>query len=379
MKLLKLIGFILIFFFIFKPEITHANINISQEPNPIYSNTPEVRFTFTSDQNDFDPNQTYTFDAFVPNPEIGISNFNSYAKPASSSTLEFKVSPPWYFNGFKPGTWSYHLNIGIDILTSTSDTSHRISSGSFTVFQSDQTPAIAMDHSKFKQNTTQNVYILSAQPDMTYRIWFDGDINPLFTGKFSQNQITSSSYDQKTATAKINVGNASSHPRTICMTYSSIIAGGTNLTLSCDYRLSGITIMLTNPQDPGGFIKSNETGAPTLVSPTIEINEKFVIPPPPCDINGQKCDTAVGSISTNPSDFVKSIFGILLSLAGGIAIILIMISGYRLMFSQGNPEKVQAAREQLTSAIVGLLFIIFSITILQVVGVDILKIPGISR
>lgn len=101
---------------------------------------------------------------------------------------------------------------------------------------------------------------------------------------------------------------------------------------------------------------------------------------PVCDKDGSNtCSTALGPISTDPAGFVKSAFGILLSLAGGIALVLIMISGYRLMVSQGNPEKVQAAREQLTSAIVGLLFIIFSITILQVIGVNILNLPGFTK
>lgn len=86
--------------------------------------------------------------------------------------------------------------------------------------------------------------------------------------------------------------------------------------------------------------------------------------------------TAVGNISTEPQSFVKSIFSVVLGLAGGIALILIMVAGYRFMASQGNPEQVQAARDQLISAIVGLLFIIFSFVILQVIGVDILKIPG---
>ena len=87
-------------------------------------------------------------------------------------------------------------------------------------------------------------------------------------------------------------------------------------------------------------------------------------------------DTAIGNISTEPAGFVRKIFGLVLGLAGGIALILIIISGYRLMASQGNPEAVQASRDQLISAIVGLLFIIFSFVILQVIGVDILKIPG---
>lgn len=100
-------------------------------------------------------------------------------------------------------------------------------------------------------------------------------------------------------------------------------------------------------------------------------------PPPLC--KGGFCETALGKIFTDPTNFVKSFFGILLSLAGGIALILIIISGYRLMASGGNPEKVQAAREQLTSAIVGLLFIIFSLSILQIIGVDILHIPGLTK
>jgi glucose uptake protein GlcU len=70
--------------------------------------------------------------------------------------------------------------------------------------------------------------------------------------------------------------------------------------------------------------------------------------------------------------------GVVLSLVGAIAIILIIISGYRLMVSQGNPENIKNAREQLTAAIVGLLFVIFSLVILQVIGVNILGLPGIS-
>jgi hypothetical protein len=45
-----------------------------------------------------------------------------------------------------------------------------------------------------------------------------------------------------------------------------------------------------------------------------------------------------------------------------------------MMTSTGNPEAIQEAKERITSAIVGLLFIIFSLVILQVIGVDILQI-----
>lgn len=99
------------------------------------------------------------------------------------------------------------------------------------------------------------------------------------------------------------------------------------------------------------------------------------------DFKDRKCiavGTAIGNISTQPQGFVRRIFSLVLGIAGGIALILIIISGYRMMASQGNPEAIQAARDQLISAIVGLLFIIFSFVILQVIGVDILKIPGFN-
>ena len=59
--------------------------------------------------------------------------------------------------------------------------------------------------------------------------------------------------------------------------------------------------------------------------------------------------------------------------------LIIIYSGYVLATSQGNKEKIAAARETLTSAILGLLFIIFSIVILEIIGVDILRIPGLTR
>ena len=90
-------------------------------------------------------------------------------------------------------------------------------------------------------------------------------------------------------------------------------------------------------------------------------------------------NTALGPISTNPTGIVGSLMTILLSLSGGVAILLIIAAGYQLVVSQGNPEKVKEGRERLTSAIVGLLFLIFSVVILQIVGIDILHIPGLGK
>lgn len=131
---------------------------------------------------------------------------------------------------------------------------------------------------------------------------------------------------------------------------------------------SYFTVVPPGTTTGGGVTQTGGSTAPT--------------PIPVCEQKGTsanpfyECRTAIGPINTDPAGFVKSIFGIILGLAGGIALLLIIFSGYRLMTSQGNPEKVQGAKETLTSAIVGLLFIIFSLIILQIIGVEILKIPG---
>lgn len=127
----------------------------------------------------------------------------------------------------------------------------------------------------------------------------------------------------------------------------------------------------------------NQTGSGTFICTDIDpVYKESARSPKVCgqpSEDGKIClkiNTALGPIDTDPQNFVKWLFSVVLGLAGGIALIIIMISGYKFMASQGDPEKVGEARQQLTSAIVGLLFIIFSFVILEVIGVDILKIPG---
>lgn len=110
---------------------------------------------------------------------------------------------------------------------------------------------------------------------------------------------------------------------------------------------------------------------------------------PPCIDDGSEtgsCDAVrfgdqslFLSFPTTPGGFIQTVLGVLLSISGMVAVTLIIRSGYQYMTSRGNPDTIQEARDRLTSAIVGLLFIIFSLVILQVIGVDILQIPGFGN
>ncbi len=113
-------------------------------------------------------------------------------------------------------------------------------------------------------------------------------------------------------------------------------------------------------------------------------NKNFKKPPLPCEngstnTNCTAIDTAIGTINTTPQGFIGTLFSFILTIAGTGALVLIIYSGYVFITSRGDKERIAAARETLTSAIVGLLFIIFSIVILETIGVDILQIPGLTK
>ncbi|MDH7476708.1 MAG: hypothetical protein QHH09_04620 [Microgenomates group bacterium] len=87
--------------------------------------------------------------------------------------------------------------------------------------------------------------------------------------------------------------------------------------------------------------------------------------------------TAIGCIYPYTSSFIQqNLIGLGVSLGGIISLLCIIYSAVIIQTSQGNPEKIKKARELLTSCISGLILIIFSIFILRIIGITILKIPG---
>lgn len=86
--------------------------------------------------------------------------------------------------------------------------------------------------------------------------------------------------------------------------------------------------------------------------------------------------TAIGDIPTTPSAFVQKIMGIAIGIAGGIAFVTLVYGGFKIISSKGDPDSLQAGREVITSAIAGLIFILFAVLILRVVGINILGLPN---
>jgi hypothetical protein len=95
---------------------------------------------------------------------------------------------------------------------------------------------------------------------------------------------------------------------------------------------------------------------------------------------GGSIRTAIGDIDPrNLQGFIQQLLNLALGVAGGIAFLLMLFGAFQIMTSSGNPEKMKSGSELITSALTGLLFIIFSIFLLKFIGVDILQIPGFGK
>lgn len=86
--------------------------------------------------------------------------------------------------------------------------------------------------------------------------------------------------------------------------------------------------------------------------------------------------TAIGCVpvlgANGQTDFLSFVLKWAVGVGGGIAFLLIIYGGFMVMSSSGNPERLKAGQELLTSAIAGLILLIFSVFILKFIGVDIL-------
>src|SRR3989344_3168519 len=90
----------------------------------------------------------------------------------------------------------------------------------------------------------------------------------------------------------------------------------------------------------------------------------------PCE--GGVCKTAIGNLSTDIGAFSTQFLSIAIGLAGGIALVLMVIGSVRVLMSSGDPKNVGAGRDMIIAAVAGLLFLIFSVLILKFIGLNIL-------
>ena len=77
--------------------------------------------------------------------------------------------------------------------------------------------------------------------------------------------------------------------------------------------------------------------------------------------------TYTGIIFTDLNQLLTPAAKIIYYAALLVGFLFIILAGYKLMTSEGNPQRVQEGQEQLTAAILGIIFILLSAAILRVI------------
>lgn len=88
---------------------------------------------------------------------------------------------------------------------------------------------------------------------------------------------------------------------------------------------------------------------------------------------GEGVKSGLGCIPTDPQAFINTATPWAIGIGSGIAFLLGLYGALMIVISAGDPEKMQAGKEIITSAIAGLLLIVFAVFILRIIGVDVLK------
>jgi len=93
-------------------------------------------------------------------------------------------------------------------------------------------------------------------------------------------------------------------------------------------------------------------------------------------------NTVFGCVKTVGGDASKNILTFIIQVAtglgGGIALLLILYGVFIVTTSAGIPDKLKAGNEIITSAVIGLIFILLSVFLVNLIGINILGIPGLT-
>lgn len=98
-----------------------------------------------------------------------------------------------------------------------------------------------------------------------------------------------------------------------------------------------------------------------------------------CMQDNQHVWTAFGCLPADIGKFIsQTVSGLFMGVSGGLAFLIFIYGIYLVMTSAGDTEKILEGKKYISSAIKGLLIIIFGLLILRIMTVNILRIPGFS-
>jgi hypothetical protein len=95
-----------------------------------------------------------------------------------------------------------------------------------------------------------------------------------------------------------------------------------------------------------------------------------------CPTGSANCNNKADFSDTGTQIFILKTVGTLLNFAAIIAVVMLVVSGVRLVLAYGNQENIQAAHKQILWTLLGLAVIIFSLLIVRNITELIYKAAG---
>jgi hypothetical protein len=93
----------------------------------------------------------------------------------------------------------------------------------------------------------------------------------------------------------------------------------------------------------------------------------------------KEISTDFGCFPNDPIGFTQKFYGIGLAFIGGLSLLVLMYGGYTIMTSKGDPHRLNIGKSYVIYALGGLLLAVFGYVFIEVVVVDILRVPGFAR
>ncbi|MDH7475981.1 MAG: pilin [Microgenomates group bacterium] len=115
---------------------------------------------------------------------------------------------------------------------------------------------------------------------------------------------------------------------------------------------------------------------------TLTVDPATGLPPAPAAGNYY---TAIGCINTNLGDFTqpyaaasltKKLLDLIFGIAGGVAFLYLIYGAFLILTSQSNPERLEQGKSRVYGAIVGLIFVLFIVFIINFIVQQVLRLPS---
>lgn len=115
---------------------------------------------------------------------------------------------------------------------------------------------------------------------------------------------------------------------------------------------------------------------------TLKIDETTNQPPTP---HPQRHFTMLGCLSTDAEDFTKSgaasgvtqaLLNVIFSISGGIAFLYLIYGAFLVLTSQGDPGRLNQGKRTIWGAVIGVIFTVGAVFLVNLIGRGVLQIPG---